>query len=80
MNKIFTSSNYVIVENNSNNPPYSRGGCTYNEIDDVFTISQNFRRTTTIPFSEVPTYFNEAGDTAYTVETLRDFLRENTGK
>lgn len=77
MKKIYTKDNYVIVDLAGVLIPFTEDS-VYVEGIDSFLIKdddQDF----TIGFSEIATFFNLAGDTAFSESTLRTFLRQNTG-
>ena len=78
MKKIYLSDNYVIIDLAGvliPFPPQSE----YTDNLDSFYLKSN-EDEFIVGFTEVATFFNLAGDTAYTEATLRIFLRQNTGK
>jgi len=83
MKKIFLKDNYIVIETeNVLTPiqPFSQKS-VFTETSNSFIIKRKgFLDNFGIGFSEVGDYYNEAGDTAYTIETLRNFLSLNTGK
>lgn len=79
MNKIYLSENYVIVERTGKSPMQFSTTAKYGETLDSFRIEDLLGNEIFIGFNSALSYFNEAGDTAYSVVTLRAFLRQNTG-
>lgn len=77
MDKVYVSENYIIIEKDGFETPFPNSSI-YCESLDSFIIDGGDKEFT-IGFSEVGDFFNEAGDTAYTEETLRSFFRLNTG-
>ncbi len=80
MNKIYLSENYIIIENGGALTALSKGDSVYGESVDSFSLSHNDVSVTSIGFSEVGGFYDKEGEVNYTVETLRSFLRKNTGK
>ena len=80
MNKIYTSDNYIVVDKGGKKSTYSKAHSEYDESIDEF-ILRKFpdKGVLEIPFTEVPLWFDVTGAIPYTLETLREFLRQNTG-
>ena len=79
MKKIYKSGNYVIIEKGDGKVfEYPCVHSVYTFIDDTYQIKEHLGGKTIIPIYDIPNYYNFLGDTAYTEETLREFLRENT--
>lgn len=80
MNKIYVSGNYIIVEDASGKlTSYPKSKSEYCEQVDCFVLRKYPNKAIVeFKFAEIGTWFNEAGDTAYTEATLRTLLRENT--
>ena len=79
MKKIYKSGNYVIIEKGDGKVfEYPCMHSVYTFINDTYQIKEHLGGKTIISISEISSYFNLLGDTAYTEETLREFLRENT--
>ena len=82
MKKIYKSGNYVIVENGDNVFEYAIGKTVYNLDNSVYYIIEQSGQgigKTGIVISDITNWYDEAGSTAYTEETLVSFLRTNTG-
>jgi hypothetical protein len=79
MAKIYSSGNYVIVEDGDNLYEYAKGHTLYVLVDDIFYIKEITQGQYKVSVTDL-----EAGnitdlDNAYTVATFTTFLRENTG-
>ena len=78
MKKIYLSGNYVtVIYDGTNERLYPISQVSLAEEVDHFNIEnriENQPKDTIVSFASVGTWFNEAGDTAYTVETLRAFF------
>lgn len=78
MKKIYLSGNYVtVIYDGVNERLYPISQVQLSEFVDHFLIEnriENQPKDTQVSFATVGTWFNEAGDTAYTVETLRAFF------
>ena len=79
MKRIFVSGNYIIVDKNGNVTPYPMNSSEYNEYSDHLTLIKHPNiNTTEFHFDSIGTWFDEAGAVAFTVNSLKTFLRENT--
>lgn len=79
MNRIYLSDNYIIVEEDGLIKPFSKGKSEYNEAIDHFSLRKFPNKEIIIfKFTELANWTNENG-IAYTVDTLKAFLRQNTG-
>jgi len=78
MKKIYLSGNYVtVIYDGTNERLYPISQVQLSEFTDHFLIEnriENQPKDTQVSFASVGTWFNEAGDTAYTVESLRIFF------
>lgn len=81
MKKIYVSGNYVIAElTNGDVKEFAINKCTYEETPLNFVVnSEDVRDSLSIRKTDSGTWFDESGAVAYTEETLRTFLRNNTG-
>ena len=78
MKKIYLSGNYVtVIYDGTNERLYPISQVQLSEFTDHFLIEnriENQPKDTQVSFAGVGSWFNEAGDTAYTVESLRTFF------
>ena len=78
MKKIYLSGNYVtVIYDGTNERLYPISQVQLSEFVDHFLIEnriENQPKDTQVSFAGVGSWFNEAGDTAYTVESLRTFF------
>ena len=79
MNKIYTSDNYIIVDIDGDINAFPKNKSDYEEEDDTFILRRPNRRIQVFPFNDIENWFDEEGLVNYTKETLRSFLRQNTG-
>lgn len=80
MKKIYTSDNYIVVDNNGAISSYAKTHSEYGEAPDSL-ILRKFpdKEVATFGFSEIGDWFDETGLIPFTEETLRTFLRQNSG-
>lgn len=78
MKKIYLSQNYVtVIYDGTNERLYPISQVQLSEFADHFLIEnrvENQPKDTQVSFASIGEWFNEAGDTAYTVQTLRDLF------
>ena len=78
MKKIYLSNNYVtVIYDGTNERLYPKSKVQLSEFTDHFLIEnriENQPKDTQVSFSSIDTWFNEAGDVAYTVESLRNLF------
>ena len=83
MDKIYLKDNYIVAEVGGETSVFSKFYASYYETSTHFFITniigQSYVRTLSIDLTDIPNFYNEAGTTAYTITTLRTFLRLNTG-
>ncbi|MBL4881229.1 MAG: hypothetical protein JKX82_07880, partial [Oleispira sp.] len=84
--RIFSQDNYIVVDpdNGSRKLHLPKGTSIFINKTDRFTISAHLRGggggdSLDVLFTNVGDWFDESGLTAFTEETLRDFLVKNTG-
>lgn len=82
MKRIFVSENYIVVDKDDGGASdlYSLTASFLTEHIDHFLLESDNKggESIIIPYTESSSYFNEAGDTAFTETTLRTFFRANT--
>lgn len=78
MKKIYLSGNYItVIYDGVNERLYPKAKVQLSEFVDHFLIENridNQPKDTQVSFASIGTWFNEAGDTAYTVESLRNLF------
>ena len=80
MNKIYISGNYVIVLKDGLENLYPQTKTNYTEAIDHFLISSEVsNKSQQISYSKIGEWFEEDGATPFTIDSLKDFLRTNTG-
>lgn len=83
MDKIYLKDNYIVAEVGGETNVFPKYYAAYYETSTHFFISniigQSYVRTLSIDLTDIPNFYDEAGTTAYTITTLRAFLRSNTG-
>ena len=86
MNKLYISGNYIIAEQDINGvirvTEYAQNDCVYKLSDNTiyYEIKEQIGEgRLIINVADIPTWFDEAGTTAFTEATLVTFLRTNTG-
>jgi len=83
MDKIYLNNNYIVVEVGGETSVFPKFYAAYYETSTHFFISnvigQSYVRTVSIELADIPNFYDEAGVTAYNINTLRAFLRLNTG-
>jgi hypothetical protein len=83
MDKLYLQGNYIVIEQGAETFVFSKYFCTYYETSLNVLIQGNLSaptlRTCSILIADIPNYYDETGLIAYTVDTFKDFLRQNTG-
>jgi hypothetical protein len=83
MDKIYLKDNYIVAEVGGDTSVFPKFYAAYFESTTHFyiqnVIGQANVRTLSIPIADIGNFYDEAGVTAYTITTLRAFLRINTG-
>ena len=83
MKKLYKSSNYIIADNGIGSIfEFAIGKSVYTLKDGMYSIVEQSGvgiGKIIIPIAEIGDWFNELGDTAFTEQTLVEFLRQNTG-
>jgi len=78
--RIYTSDNYIIVDDEIKVKTFSMTKSDYDESTDAFILGVHPNKAIVqFPFTEVGTWFDEAEAVAFTEATLRTFLRVNSG-
>lgn len=78
--RIYVSDNYIIVDNEGDVKTFSMTHSEYDEADDQLTLRKYPNKANEVfGFSDIPNWSDEADAVAYSVATLRTFLRVNTG-
>ncbi len=80
MKKIYKKGNYVIVDDGTNVLLFNIYRSYFQIYPETFKLVNQTGLSYQILISEIGTFYNEAGSTAYTETTLKQFLSENTGK
>tara|TARA_R110002049_G_scaffold2057_2_gene14899 strand:- start:265 stop:1065 length:801 start_codon:yes stop_codon:yes gene_type:complete len=79
MKKLYKSGNYLIIDKgNGKTNEYPCMHSVYTLNNGAYEIKEHLGGKTIIPISEISSYFDILGTTAFTEETLVEFLRENT--
>tara|TARA_R110000772_G_scaffold9622_7_gene31558 strand:+ start:12791 stop:13030 length:240 start_codon:yes stop_codon:yes gene_type:complete len=78
MKRIFVNGNYVIIDDNATVTPFAKKVCYYDEVESGVLIFVG-SKTVLIETDDIPNWFDESMRTAFTFETLVEFLRLNTG-
>jgi len=83
MDKIYLQGNYIVVEQGTETFVFSKYFCTYYETATNLLIQGNLSaptlRTCSIPIIDIPNYYDETGLIPYDADSLKDFLRVNSG-
>lgn len=79
MKKLFLDPNHVIYEDDlGNEHPYAKDS-DYDEVNGGFILKERFGRGATLNIPDPTLFFDKTGTVAFTAETMRQFLKDNTG-
>lgn len=80
MKKIYREDNYVVVENDGKNFVFPINHSEYNEHEDHFFIRKfPNKKAIVLSFDNVFEWSNKDGSEQFSITSLREFLRKNTG-